>query len=253
MSKSYMGHELNDEPLISRTGTDPNGPPPTERIPDEDPHLKGRPHHIEARLASLDPEMRELFEKTVADKVNYERRAKENSERLAKTEAKLNEIAQREQAAERKRLEEQGEFKELASKAEQRARELEEKLFHIQVRSNMERELSNHGALDAEIASEFILSKYGDELRSNPAAVSDVINRFKESKPLLFKQAELQPAPQPVQYAPIQRSSGLNTPTPPSGNAPSQFDARNKKVPLSEVERQWKEQTKNANFFNVNP
>src|SRR5579872_1245350 len=242
LKELYM--DIN-ESLGSITGKDPNGPPPIEQENQEAAHLKGKPHHVEARLANLEPELRDLFEKTLADKVNYERRAKEQSERLAKTEAKLNEIAQREQEAERKRLEEQGAFKELAAKAEQRAKELEEKLFNVQVRSNMERELMNSGALDAEIASEFILSKYGDELRSNPAAVPEVISRFKEAKPLLFKAPE---PSQPVLNAPVQRYSGLSTPVPQSGNQPSQFNALDKKLSPAEVERMYHEAMKNVQF-----
>jgi hypothetical protein len=253
MSNSWLGHSLNDEPLQSRTGSeqkDPNGPPPTEQETSEAAHLKSKPHHLEARLTNLEPEMRELFEKTMADKVNAERRAKEHSERLARTEAKLNEIAQREQEAERKRLEEQGAFKELAAKHEARAAELEEKLFKVQVHSSLERELANAGVADAEMASEFVLNRYGEELRSNPSAVLDVVDRLKTSKPHLFKQSEPEPQPPAAPQAPTQRSSGLQTPTPPAGQPASQFNAADKRIPIAEVERQWKEATKNAKFFN---
>lgn len=240
---------IYDEPLSSKTGTDA-GPPPTEAEIQEAAHLKSKPHHLEARLANLEPEMRDLFEKTMADKVNYERRAKENSERLARTEAKLNEISQREQAAERTRMEEQGQYKELAAKSEARAVELEEKLFKATVHSTLERELANQGVLDAEMVSEFVLARYGDELKANPSVVPDVVNRLRESKPLLFKSVEEAVTPTQQPAAPIQRSSGLQTQTPPAGQTPSTFNAADKRVPIAEVERQWKEATKNAKFFN---
>jgi hypothetical protein len=243
-----LGVYMDNDALQSRVGSEPGGPPPTEQEVQAAAETanKGKPHHLEARLASLDPELQELFTKTLADKEIFARTAKMNSERLAKTEAKLNEIAQAKAESDRKQLEEQGEFKKLAEQERARANDLENKLFAVQVHSNLERELANSGALDAEMVSTFLLSKYGDELKSDPSKVAELVNSVKEAKPLLFKQLETAPQ-QPS--TPQQRSSGLPTSSPPAGGQPSQFDARNKKIPLSEVEKLWKDATKDANWF----
>lgn len=250
MTQGYLGTDLNDDRLQSGTPqaqppADPNGPPPTQ----EDPHLKGKPHHLESRIAQLEPEMRELFEKTMADKVNNDRKAKEASERLAKTEQKLNEIAAREAAAETKRLEEAGEFKKLAEQANARATELEAKLFKVEVHSKLDRELMSAGALDTETATEYLLSRYSDELRANPDSASDLVKRFQEAKPLLFKVAT------PDVQAPViasgnqpVRSTSSQVQSPTSSTNPSQFNATDKKIPMNEVEKMWKEATKNVDW-----
>lgn len=240
-----MDNPIDDRLQSGTPQADPNGPPPTQ----EDLHLKSKPHHLEARMAQLEPEMKDIFERALADKVNAERKAKENSERLAKTEARLNEIATREAAAETKRLEEAGEYKLLAEQAKARTAELEAKLFKVEVHGRLDRELMTAGALDSEIASEFILSRYSEELKANPESVIDLVKRFQESKPLLFKQAVPDVAP-PVLASgntPI-RSTGSQVPSPQAGTNPSQFNANDKKMPISEVERQWHEATKNADF-----
>ena len=212
---------------------DPNLPPvsnPETKI--EDPHLKGAPHHLETRLAAVDPELKDHYEKLVADKVNSDRNFKVASEQLRKAETKLNEIAVKEQDAERKRLEEQGEFKKLAEQAEARASMLEARLTQQTVQSSLNNELSSAGAVDNDLLATALMAKYGDELKANPEAASALVARLKEEKPLLFQRSAVQPTTKPT---------GPSGSAPPAAGAAGGFNALDKKISIAEVERQFDE------------
>lgn len=221
------------------TNSDPNGPPPVDAKV-EDAHLKGTPHHLEQRLSSLDEDTREMVQKMIADKVNSERNFKVSDEQLRKTQQRLTQLQQEKEAAEKAKMEEQGRYKELAEQEVAKRQVLEEKLFKVEVHSNLERELMSHGALDSEMASTFILSKYSDELKADPSNATKLVAALKDAKPLLFKQAVV--TPQVVQPKPT--GQGGSAPTPGSPSSP--FNATSKKngkfeVPMSEVERQFDE------------
>ena len=216
-----------------------DGPPPVE------PVSKGQPHHVEARLASLEPELKDMFEKNIADKIATERNYRNTDAELRKTQQKLNDLMREKQEAENARLAEQGKYKELAEAAERRAKEADDKLFNFQVKTNLDRELDAAGALDADMMSAAVLAKYSDELRSDPAKAAELVSSLKVAKPLLFKQvASAEP-----QQANLPKSTGSPEPSPPAGKNPSSFDALDKKVDESEVKRRYQEAMKNASWF----
>jgi hypothetical protein len=228
----------------NQPGADPNGPPPLD-----DAALKGKPHHLEARLASLEPELRELFEKALGDKQNYERNYRVADEKARKAETKLTEMLNKEQEAETKRLTEQGEYKELAHKAEAKVRELEEKFSRQAVQSSLEREMLAAGALETDLLSTALQAKYGDELKADPSKAAELVARLKQDKPLLFK-ADEAPTPAPVApvVAPSVRPTGQPGIAPQPGVQPTHFNALDRKVPLSQVEAEFRQATKNSTF-----
>lgn len=217
---------------------DPNLPPSQEldaKAPEkvEDPHLKGLPHNLDERLS---PELKEAWDKMTADKVNLERNFKVRDEELRKTQQKLTQLQQEKESAQKAEMEAQGKFKELAEAAEQRAKVLEDRLFKVEVQSNLDRELSANGALDSDVLSTVIMSKYGDELKANPANASQLVARLKEEKPLMFKSTV------PVALPP--KSTGQPGQDPTPNTQPTKLDATEKKngkfvVPYSEVEAEF--------------
>jgi hypothetical protein len=219
---------------------DMEGPPPVE------PTSAGKPHHVEARLASLEPELKDMFEKNIADKIATERNYRNTDAELRKTQQKLNDLMKEKQEAENARLAEQGKYKELAEAAERRAKEADDKLFNFQVKTNLDRELSAAGALDADMMSAAVLAKYSDELRSDPAKASELVASLRTAKPLLFKQVASADA-QPVQNLP--QSTGQAAPSPQAGQNPSTFNALDEKVSEAEVKRRYQEAMKNASWF----
>lgn len=228
---------------------EPLGMPPSQekdKAPEqkvEDPFLKQKPHNLD-KFSNLDPELKDMFEKAFADKQNMERNFKVRDEELRKTQQKLTQLQQEKEAAEKAKLEEQGKYKELAEKAEREAQELRDRLFKVEVHSNLERELVNSGALDAEMASTFLVSKYGDDLRANPANAVQLVQALKESKPLLFKQEQAQQEPQQNPSKP----TGQGAEAPKAGQQPSNFDARDKNVKPDEVMRRYREAMRNVSF-----
>lgn len=220
-----------------------NGAPPTGEA------SKGTPHHVAARLAGLDAETRELVERAIADKVILERNLKTANERVSKTEGKLNEILVKEQDAEKKRLEEQGNYKALAETAQRELEALRHETARRTLSDTVSRELIKAGALDEELVAAGLLSKYSDELKSDNAA--SIVSRLKEEKPLLFKKevAESETQEETKQdAAPQTRSTGQAGSPPPPGANPSQFNALDKKHSSAEVEKMWQQATKNATF-----
>lgn len=230
---------MTDE--LNNTQVDLNGPPPTT-----EPVSKGQPHHVEARLASLEPELKDLFEKNIADKVATERNYRNTDAELRKTQQKLNDMMKEKQEAENQRLAEQGKYKELAEAAERRVRELEEGLTKRDIQSSLDRELMSAGALDSELIATAIQAKYADELKADPSKATELVARLKEAKPLLFKQVAAAGAA-PVIPAP--KSTGAADIAPQAGQNPSNFDALDKKTNPREVERRYREAMKNANWF----
>jgi multidrug efflux pump subunit AcrA (membrane-fusion protein) len=232
-----MTNELDNKP-------EDQGPPPID-----DPNIKSKPHHLEARLSTLEPEMRSLFEKTIADKVNAERLYRQADEQLRKTEVKLNEIHTKEQAAEEARLKEQGEFKALAERHEARVRELESTLVQKEIKANLDRELLSAGVVDADLVATALSAKYGEELKADPSQAASLVARVKAEKPLLFK-SEVAPAPNPSGEPPKPQPNPTGQPgtQPPTGTQPAPFNANDKKVPIAEVERQYEEMMKRATW-----
>jgi hypothetical protein len=216
-----------------------DGPPPVE------PTSGGKPHHVEARLASLEPELKDMFEKNIADKIATERNYRNTDAELRKTQQKLAEMQKEKQEAEAKVMAEQGRYKELAEAAEKRARESEDKMFRYQVQANLDKELIAAGAIDSDMMSAAVLSKYSDELRSDPAKAAEIVNNLKAAKPLLFKQIA---SADPVQQN-LPTSTGQAAPSPQVGQNPSSFNALDDKVPESEVKRRYREAMKNASWF----
>jgi hypothetical protein len=241
MTKSYMGQDLNDE---SKDESKDSGPPPIS-----EPNIKNTPHHLDERLSSLSPELRSLFEKTIADKVNAERLYRSADEQLRKTETKLNEIHTKEQAAEEARLREQGEFKALAEKHEARVRELESTLVQKEIKSNLDRELLSAGVVDADFVSTALSAKYGEELKADPSKASELVARVKVEKPLLFK-SDSTPAPNPSSEPakPSVNPTGQPGSQPPPGVQPAPFRADNKEVSIAEVDQKYEEMMKKASW-----
>jgi hypothetical protein len=217
-----------------------DGPPPVE------PTGKGQPHHVEARLAGLEPELKDMFEKNIADKVATERNYRNADAELRKTQQKLAEMVKEKQDAETARMVEQGKYKELAEASEKRAREADDKLFTFQVKSHLDRELDAAGAIDSDMMSAAVLAKYSDELRSNPDKATELVASLKVAKPLLFKQMVAADA---ADATPVPRSTGAPDTSPPAGKNPSTFDATDKSVPENEVKRRYKEAMKNVSWF----
>lgn len=234
---------------------DENGNPTAEELKNSPPVTgeasKGTPHHVAARLAGLDAETKELVERAIADKVILERNLKMANERVAKTEGKLNEILVKEQDAEKARLTEQGNFKALAETAQRELAELRNETARRDLSNIVSRELIKAGALDEELVSAGLLSKYRDELRSENA--SQIVARLKEEKPLLFKapavevQTEAEDKTE-QEVIPQPRSTGQAGTQPAPGANPSKFNALDKKHSSVEVERMWRQATKNAIF-----
>jgi hypothetical protein len=238
MTKSYTGQDLNDEP---KDRPEDSGPPPVS-----EPNVKGTPHHLDERLSSLSPELRSLFEKTIADKINAERLYRQVDEQLRKTETKLNEIHTKEQAAEEARLKEQGEFKALAERHEARAKDLEEKLVQRDIKANLDRELISAGVVDADLVGTALSAKYGEELKSDPNKVSELVARLKIDKPLLFKAETPVQANEPSKPEP--QPTGQPGTQPPTGTQPAPFNAADRKVSISDVEKQYEEMMKKATW-----
>jgi predicted phage tail protein len=224
---------------LDKSEQDPSGPPPTE------PNVKKRPDEV--LMAAMPAELRTLFEKVIADKVNAERNFNTVDKRLRETEQKLNQINKEKEDAEAAKLAEQGKFKELAEQAAQKAKELEEKLLSRDIQLNLDRALSAAGAADVELLSTALSAKYGDELRADPSKAQSLVERMKEEKPLFFKASEVKTEQAPTKPAP--QPTGQAGQTPPTGNtSPTQFDARDRKIPLKDVEDQYREMMKNATF-----
>ena len=218
-----------------------DGPPPVE------PTSVGKPHHVEARLANLEPELKDMFEKNIADKVATERNYRNADAELRKTQQKLAEMQKEKQDAETARMVEQGKYKELAEASEKRARDVEDKMFHMQVKSHLDRELEAAGAIDSDMMSAAVLAKYSDELRSNPDKATELVASLRTAKPLLFKQIV---AADSQEANPVPRSTGAAETTPPAGKNPSSFDALDKKTSEADVKRRYQEAMKNASWFN---
>jgi hypothetical protein len=211
--------------------------------PVTDPLLKGTPHHLESRLSSLDPELKELVEKAMADKYNSESKFRQADERARKTEIKLNELVTEKQVAETKRLEEEGKYKELATQARAEVDTLKAQFAHQTLQSNLDRELNAAGAVDSDLMATALQSKYADELRSDPSKAGELVARLKQDKPLLFK--AIDPAA-PVVVTP--KPTGQPGQAPLPGVQPTQFNALDHKKSISEVEAEFRNATKNAAF-----
>ena len=216
--------------------------PEKDNPPPVDPLVKGTPHHLESRLSSLDPELKELVEKAMADKYNSERNFRAADERARKTEIKLNELVTEKQAAETKRLEEEGKYKELATQARAEVDTLKAQFAHQTLQSNLDRELNAAGAVDSDLMATALQSKYADELRSDPSKAGELVARLKQDKPLLFKNSDAAPA------APAPKPTGQPGLPPQPGVEPTQFNALDHKKSISEVEAEFRNATKNAAF-----
>jgi len=217
--------------------------PEKDNPPPVDPLVKGTPHHLESRLSSLDPELKELVEKAMADKYNSESKFRQADERARKTEIKLNELVTEKQVAETKRLEEEGKYKELATQARAEVDTLKAQFAHQTLQSNLDRELNAAGAVDSDLMATALQSKYADELRADPSKAGELVARLKQDKPLLFK--AIDPAA-PVVVTP--KPTGQPGQAPPPGVQPTQFNALDHKKSISEVEAEFRNATKNAAF-----
>lgn len=233
---------------------DENGNPTAEELKNAPPTAdvsKGTPHNLNTRLAAMDAETRELVEKAIADKVILARNLEAANKDRAKTEARLAEFLQKEQDAEKARLAEQGHYKELAEKAEAELRQLKAESKRREVRDAVSRELLKAGALDEDLVAEGLLVKYSDELTADNA--SRLVERLKADKPLLFKaekaEEEVEESEEEAKAETVvTRSTGQAAQQPQPGASASKFDALDKKHSKDEVERMWKQATKNAFF-----
>lgn len=209
------GHNMPDNPALA---------PPDTTVPTPDTPLAPKaPANMADIVAQLPPSVADFMERAIADKQNAQAALKAAQAATAKAEALAQQLTDEKATAQRKTLEEQGEYKALYEKSELEKQQLFSAFQDRTMKEVVKTELVKHGVIDEDV-TDLVLKAHKELIRyadGQVVGVADAVGLFKANKPAFFTQQ--QPAPAAAQ--PVSSYTGIPVVSPTPGT-PGAFNAR---------------------------
>jgi hypothetical protein len=200
-------------------------PPVTPEVPPAAPQAPlapKAPANMADTLEALPANIKDFVERAVADKQNALAQAKKMQEESDAAKKVLGELVAEKEAAEKKSLEEQGNFKALYEQSELKRSQLEQAVQERILKETVAKELAKQGGLSDYLA-EAVLIHHKDSILYKDGQVlgaAEAVAALKLAQPQLFKPEAVAPG------APNPSLTGTGVPiNPPTALNPSAFNA----------------------------